>query len=631
MADSVVGRLIYKITGDVSDIKRSLTNTERQIKKFTKFVQSAAGLFGAAAAFKMLTSVVKDLVKAGLENEQNELKLATAMKISGQAAAGQVKQLTGLAKALSLVTTYTDDETVAAMTTLTEVGSVSAKGMRELIPLVQDLASGLGMDLGTASDLVAKTLSGNTGALGRYGIKIKETKDPVERFSEVVKTLTERFGGMSEAMAASAGGGLKQITQQFDELKEAVGTRLLQTFKGTIAALSSRVNADVVLGIKTAEVGSPEEATAYLKTLRTELDRLRAAAKADPSLLLHPSHTTVSATVKRIADLQNKIEGLTRFMAGWKEAEIEMPPVLARTTEQTEAAAKAAQKLTDERKKEAQTIADTGERARNEEWNDIIKSTEAQRDLLREQAEERIRLEEEVAARVQKNIDEDIAAHEEAARERLRIEQEAADQIQQIRESSFSFVSDLLSTLNDIQRANLSSELAALEARQESELAAFEGTEEEKTKLTEKFAKEKAKLEYDAALKSWQLQLAGAIVSGAKAILSGFETQPFVPAGLIAGGLATALAAVQLAAIRAAKPVPNFATGADFTVPAGYPNDSYPMNVESGEHVTVTPAGADGGAATPLIIQIDALPIYKGMLQATGNRIALINARSIVK
>jgi hypothetical protein len=34
-----------------------------------------------------------------------------------------------------------------------------------------------------------------------------------------------------------------------------------------------------------------------------------------------------------------------------------------------------------------------------------------------------------------------------------------------------------------------------------------------------------------------------------------------------------------------------YANGADFIVPAGYPNDSFPINVQSGEHVQVTPAG----------------------------------------
>jgi hypothetical protein len=37
------------------------------------------------------------------------------------------------------------------------------------------------------------------------------------------------------------------------------------------------------------------------------------------------------------------------------------------------------------------------------------------------------------------------------------------------------------------------------------------------------------------------------------------------------------------------------AGGADFTVPPGYPNDTFPMRVQSGEHVTVTPRGENSG------------------------------------
>lgn len=48
--------------------------------------------------------------------------------------------------------------------------------------------------------------------------------------------------------------------------------------------------------------------------------------------------------------------------------------------------------------------------------------------------------------------------------------------------------------------------------------------------------------------------------------------------------------------------------GADFVVPPGYPNDSFPMLVESGEHVQVTPAGMDGGPGKTYTVNIyDAL------------------------
>jgi hypothetical protein len=39
---------------------------------------------------------------------------------------------------------------------------------------------------------------------------------------------------------------------------------------------------------------------------------------------------------------------------------------------------------------------------------------------------------------------------------------------------------------------------------------------------------------------------------------------------------------------------PGFQHGADFTVPGGFPHDSFPIRVSSGEHVTVTPRGQSG-------------------------------------
>jgi hypothetical protein len=627
MADSIVGRLIYKITGDVSDIKKSLTNTEKQIKKFTRFVQSAAGLFGAAAAFKMLANVVKSFVNEALESEQAELKLASAMKISGQSAAGQVKQLTGLAKALSLVTTYTDEETVAAMTLLTETGNVSAKGMRELIPLVQDMATGLGMDLNSAATAVSKALAGNATGLNRLGVQFKSSKDPVQQFNNIVKALTENFGGMSEAMAKSAGGGLKQITMQFDELKEAVGTRLLQAFKGTISALSSRIKADVVLGMSVSDIGSPEEAKAYLKTLQTELVRVSEAAKiarlaqAGLGRSMVTSNAVMTDQDKRAADLQNKITALTRFMTNWKDVEASMPPVLASTTRSIEEQAKAAKTARDEAAAVTDMILwqlDQETASYQEAEAARIASEEAQQEAHDQAVEHTL-----------ENLAEEEEAYRKAADKRKHIEEEAADQIQQIREDTFYFAMDLLSSLGDLQQAKLNHDLAELTAKQKAELASFKGTEAQKLALQEDFEQEKAKLEYDAALKSWRLQLAAAIVSGAKAILSGFQTQPFIPAGILAGAMATVLAGVQLAAIRQAKPVPSFSTGADFTVPAGYPNDSFRMNAETGEHVHIDPAGG-GGEPIHVVVNLDGRPILNTVARASRDRRLLIDARSVV-
>jgi hypothetical protein len=56
------------------------------------------------------------------------------------------------------------------------------------------------------------------------------------------------------------------------------------------------------------------------------------------------------------------------------------------------------------------------------------------------------------------------------------------------------------------------------------------------------------------------------------------------------------------------------AGGANFVVPPGYPNDTYPMRVQSGEHVIVIPAGGGGGGGNMSIgsVNIHAAPGQSG-------------------
>lgn len=83
--------------------------------------------------------------------------------------------------------------------------------------------------------------------------------------------------------------------------------------------------------------------------------------------------------------------------------------------------------------------------------------------------------------------------------------------------------------------------------------------------------------------------------------LGGSLAAAYAPAAAFAsimsfGGAAAAGSAglVTTVALARALAIPSFSKGGDFIVPGGYPNDSYPMLVESGERVTVTPSGQSG-------------------------------------
>ena len=61
------------------------------------------------------------------------------------------------------------------------------------------------------------------------------------------------------------------------------------------------------------------------------------------------------------------------------------------------------------------------------------------------------------------------------------------------------------------------------------------------------------------------------------------------------------------------------ATGLDFIVPPGYPNDTYRVNVQSGEHVQVTPAGqAQAGGLSIGVVNVYGVQDVRAFLAEVG-------------
>lgn len=172
-------------------------------------------------------------------------------------------------------------------------------------------------------------------------------------------------------------------------------------------------------------------------------------------------------------------------------------------------------------------------------------------------------------------------------------------------------IAQVFSALRSLSDSRRDSEIADLEA----EAAARIANGEDAVKVAEETEAKKAKIEYKYALANWKLQLASSIASGAQMILNGFLTQPFIPAGLIAGALATTLAAIQVGAVSKAKPKKNFATGIEsFKIPEGFPNDSYQAGFSTGEILKVeTPNQQAGSSNSPQILQFyfDSEPFYE--------------------
>jgi len=186
-------------------------------------------------------------------------------------------------------------------------------------------------------------------------------------------------------------------------------------------------------------------------------------------------------------------------------------------------------------------------------------------------------------------------------------------------------LASMFNAISTLREANTDAAVQALEAEGAARIAAGE----DEVLVREDIEKKKAEIEYRGALAGWKLQLASSIASGAQMIIHGFLTQPFIPAGLIAGALATTLAAIQIGAVSKAKPQKQFATGtAGFTVPEGFPDDKFNIGLTSGERFSVDTPNQQGigndNLKQTIIVQLNDGVIFRTVNRGIQDRKVIV-------
>ena len=177
----------------------------------------AVSMFGLGA----IKNFVEDAVKSYIKQEDAVNGLERALKRVGQGSYS--KQLQQVAKDLQKLTIYGDEATMGVMALGVNMG-ISAKQMEDATRAAMGLAAGYKLDLNTAMQLVAKAAVGNTGLLGRYGIKLDQTKPKQEQFNELLKKGNDLF---QLSGAQTFGQHLTQLGNAWGDLKEQVGAFII--------------------------------------------------------------------------------------------------------------------------------------------------------------------------------------------------------------------------------------------------------------------------------------------------------------------------------------------------------------------------------------------------------------------
>lgn len=228
---------------DIETVKVKLEETENALKRFGREAEKTAdqvdnSFFGkmksramafgtmmaAAIAGSAIFAFLKDSVQAFGESEKAAAKLEKQLGYSSDA-------LSEYASTIQQTTTYEDDLVIAAM------GSIAAFTKNEdqikaLTAAALDFSAATGTDLVQAASLMAKSFGSSTNALGRYGVEVTGAVGSQERLQQITQRVSELFGGQASAQAQTYSGKIVNLQNRFGDLKENIGKSLMPALEG---------------------------------------------------------------------------------------------------------------------------------------------------------------------------------------------------------------------------------------------------------------------------------------------------------------------------------------------------------------------------------------------------------------
>jgi len=235
--------LKLSILADVDQLNKSLkaanNDVENSASKIGDFGKKAGLAFAAAgvAAAAYAVKIGVDGVKAAIEDEAAQVRLATALKNATGATDAMIASVEKQITKTALASGVADDKLRPALQRLAlSTGDVSKA--QDLLNLSLDISQSTGKSLDTVANALGKAYDGNAASLGKLGIGLSAAELKAMSFTEVQSKLSDLFGGQASKNAETFQGRIARLKVAFDESVETIGFALLPILQKFIDLLT---------------------------------------------------------------------------------------------------------------------------------------------------------------------------------------------------------------------------------------------------------------------------------------------------------------------------------------------------------------------------------------------------------
>jgi hypothetical protein len=237
--------------------KKAFKQADTATQKLTSGVKKLAATVGLAYSATRILAYGKASIKAAAADQKAQQQLALALKNVGlgRDAATSEAYVQRLQSEFGIV----DDRLRPAYQQLAVATRDSAEAQR-LLNLSLDISASTGKDLGAVTAALSKAFLGNNTALSKLGVGISKADLKAKSFEDITNQLTTTFAGSATAAANTFQGSIDKLGVASANVKEIIGTGLIDALKGlgedtSIADLASNMEktatylADVIRGV----------------------------------------------------------------------------------------------------------------------------------------------------------------------------------------------------------------------------------------------------------------------------------------------------------------------------------------------------------------------------------------------
>lgn len=234
------------ILGEVKDLSASLTKGSNEVSTFgdkiTKFGKVAGAAFIAAgvAAAAYAGKLAIDGVKAAIEDEAAQLRLATSLKNVTGATDDQVKATEAYITKAQLAYGINDNDLRPSLDRLVR-STKDVEEAQKLQTLAINIAAGTGKSLQAVSEALAKAHDGNFTALKRLGGGIDENIIKTKNFDAATASLANTFDGQASKQADTFDGKMRRLKEAIGEGKESIGGFILDAVTPMVSIIVDKV------------------------------------------------------------------------------------------------------------------------------------------------------------------------------------------------------------------------------------------------------------------------------------------------------------------------------------------------------------------------------------------------------